>query len=83
MTPVTREDFAAEGDAKFLNSDYSGAAQLYKKAAAVNADALTYKKLGNSYYYVNNISEAVLYYAKSLELNPDDTKLKEFLAGLR
>ena len=83
MTPVTREDFAAEGDAKFLNSDYSGAAQLYKKAAAVNADALTYKKLGNSYYYVNNISEAVRYYAKSLELNPDDTKLKEFLAGLR
>jgi tetratricopeptide (TPR) repeat protein len=83
MTPVPRENFAAEGDAEFLKSDYSGAAELYKQAAGIKADAVTYKKLGNCYYYMNNISEAVRYYSKSLELNIEDTKLKKFLDGLK
>ncbi|MGB4655313.1 MAG: tetratricopeptide repeat protein [Bacteroidales bacterium] len=62
---------ALEANSAYNLRQYDSAANLY--AQIINSgyeSAELYFNLGNTYYRLNNIPEAILYYEKSLQLNP-------------
>jgi tetratricopeptide (TPR) repeat protein len=67
------------GDVEYNNKRYEIALLYYEDARKLNETAIINKKIGNCQYYLGNKSEAIKAYNKALELNPDDTKLKEWV----
>ena len=64
----------------YANQDYSSAIDKYQSilSSAIESSELYYN-LGNSYYKINEIHQAIYNYEKSLKLNPNFTEAKENL----
>ena len=64
----------------YANQDYSLAIDKYQSilSSAIESSELYYN-LGNSYYKINEIHQAIYNYEKSLKLNPNFTEAKENL----
>lgn len=62
----------AMADKAYANEDYEEAVQLYAQLAAKGENADVYYNLGNAYYRTDDIANAILWYERSLLLNPGD-----------
>ena len=93
--PSMQKTLPAEGKAE-LNRMISAAISLhdageYEKALEILAEvveidpenALAYRIQGNCYYTLGDHDAARQAYERSLQLNPEDTKLRDFLQGLK
>ena len=64
----------------FKQKNYEQAANLYEQLAASKPyDALLYFNLGNAYYKLNNIGDAVLNYQRALRIQPSFQEAKDNL----
>jgi len=62
---------------KYLNGDYRGAIELYKKILKEGYESdRVYYNLGNAYYRVGELGRAILFYEKALKLNPGDENVR-------
>ena len=63
----------SEANVFYNNSDYQNAIELYNDIidSGYHSSELYYN-LGNSYYKVNDIANSILYFEKSIRLNPSD-----------
>ena len=73
-----------EGNALYEQGDYAGAIEKYQllNHGGVDAAALYYN-LGNAFYKSNDLGRAVLFYERSLRLNPRSRDVKENLDLVR
>jgi tetratricopeptide (TPR) repeat protein len=74
----------ARANSLYESGDYAGAVEAY--LGVVNGgivDATLYYNLGNSFYKVNDLGKAVLFYERSLRLAPRDRDVRENLALVR
>ena len=63
----------SEANIFYNNSDYQNAIELYNAIidSGYHSSELYYN-LGNSYYKINDIANSILYFEKSIKLNPSD-----------
>lgn len=65
--------FIADADKAYMNSDYARALELYRQALATDgASSQLYYNIANTYYRLGEPGNAVLYYKKSLKLDPSN-----------
>ena len=67
----------ADADSAYAHNDFASAIQLYKsllKEKGESADI--YYNLGNSYFKVDNLAEAILSYERALLLSPGDSDIR-------
>lgn len=62
----------ANADASYRAADYQKAIELYKQELHSGESAAVFHNLGNCYYRVGNISQAVLCYERALKYSPTD-----------
>jgi tetratricopeptide (TPR) repeat protein len=77
--------FQKAGEA-YQNQQFDQAVELYKQILSQGYEnKAVYYNLGNSYFRLNEIGQAVLYYEKALKIDPNDADVKYNLelAGLR
>lgn len=70
----------------YQNQQFQQAAELYKQILSQGYEnKAVYYNLGNCYYRLNEIGQAILYYEKALKLDPNDADVKYNLglAGLK
>lgn len=77
--PQKGNDLIAFGDESYKSKNYKEALEAFNKALLEGDDYKTYNKIGNCYYYLGEKENAIKAYEKSLKLNPENKKLKEWL----
>jgi tetratricopeptide (TPR) repeat protein len=64
----------------YEQKDYANAITKYQKIADTKPNnAVVYFNLGNTYYKLNNISQAILNYERAVAINPDYTEAEDNL----
>ena len=66
----------AEADSAYAEGNYHRAIQLYDSLLQQGVNTELYYNLGNSYYRLDDITHAVLYYERALMLSPGDEDVK-------
>lgn len=64
------ENDMAKANAAYRAADYQKAVQLYERILKTAPSVEVYYNLGNSYYRIENIPMAILYYEKAVRLSP-------------
>ncbi len=73
-----------EGNASYEAGDYAAAIEAYRRLADAGvADGDLYYNLGNAHYRNNELGEAVLFYQRSLRIQPRNGDAKENLELVR
>lgn len=72
-------EFMKKGDIEFERKRYKIALVYFEQAALIQETADVYKRIGNCNFYLENKAEAKKAYTKSIELNPSDTQLINWL----
>ena len=74
-------DIIAQADSAYTAEDYPQAAQLYLGAISQEGpSAKLYYNLGNTYYRLGEMGNAILSYERALRLDPADKDVRENLA---
>lgn len=74
----------AEADALYEKENYAEAAKVYQMVTKANGVSYeVYYNLGNCYYNLDDIPQAVLYYERAYLLNPGDADVRANLALAR
>ena len=69
-----------DGNAYYEKGEYEKAARKYKKILEYGVESpLVYYNLGNAFFKMDNLGEAILYYEKGLKIDPKDKDLRENL----
>lgn len=64
-------------DSAYVNRDYVTAAAIYEHFIEnVGVSETVYMNLGNSYFHMDNLAKAILYYERAHLLNPTDEDIK-------
>ena len=71
-TAVTK----AEADSAYTQEHYQQAAQIYEQLLKKGVSADLYYNLGNTYYRMDNITQAMLNYERALLLSPGDKDIR-------
>jgi len=66
----------AEADSAYAQERYQKAAELYIQLLKQGVSAELYYNLGNAYYRMDNITQAVLNYERALQLSPGDEDIR-------
>ena len=66
----------AEADSAYVQENYQRAAELYEQVLKQGISADLYYNLGNSYYRMDNITQAVIAYERALLLSPGDDDIR-------
>lgn len=72
-------ELISKADSAYNIDNYEEALQLYLQAAQNGADDNLLYNIGNSYYRLNQLGKAVLYYERALKLNPTNNDAKQNL----
>jgi tetratricopeptide (TPR) repeat protein len=87
FTPAGEEQWKekfVKGNALYEEGDYQGAVDEYVDLVnSGTVDENLYYNLANSYYRIDELGEAVLFYERALRLVPRDTDVRENLALVR
>jgi len=71
----------SEGNRYYMNREYDMAAKRYTEVIACGFESgELYYNLGNAYYKMNKLAEAILYYEKALIFKPGDEDIRQNLA---
>ena len=77
------QDYVQQSGQKYAAGDYQGALSSAQQALLQNpTDWKAYQAAGNASYGLKQYEDAVVYYRRSLELNPDNQNLRLFLDKL-
>jgi len=79
----TPQQYEKYGDYYFAKKNYTYALRYYVAAEKQSPSANLYKKIGFTYYYLNNKPKAIEYIDKYLQQNPGDTQTKNWVDKLR
>lgn len=64
----------SEADQAYMDNDFEKALDLYLQAAETEgSSSALYYNIGNTYYRLNELGNAVLYYKKSLKIDPKNS----------
>ena len=66
----------AEADSAYAKENYQMAAELYEQVLKNGTSAELYYNLGNSYYRMDNMTQAVIAYERALLLSPGDEDIR-------
>ena len=66
----------AEADSSYVNENYQQAVEQYEALLKEGASADLYYNLGNAYYRMDNITQAILNYERALLLSPGDADIR-------
>ena len=66
----------ADADSAYTNEHYQKAAELYEQLLKHGVSADLYYNLGNAYYRMDNMTQAVLNYERALLLSPGDGDIR-------
>ena len=66
----------AEADSAYAHEQYQQAASLYEQVLKQGVSADLYYNLGNAYYRMDNMTQAVLAYERALLLSPGDEDVR-------
>ncbi len=66
----------AEADKAYAQEEYQRAAQMYEQLLKKGVSPDLYYNLGNSYYRMDNITQAVINYERALLLSPGDRDIR-------
>ena len=66
----------AEADSAYVDGNYQKAIMLYDSLLSEGISAEVYYNLGNAYYRIEDITHAVLYYERALQLAPGDDDIR-------
>ena len=66
----------AEADSAYAQEHYQQAARLYEEVLKQGVSADLYYNLGNAYYRMDNITQAVISYERALLLSPGDKDIR-------
>jgi tetratricopeptide (TPR) repeat protein len=66
----------AEADSAYAQENYQQAAKIYEQVLKQGVNAELYYNLGNAYYRMDNITQAVLNYERALLLSPGDEDIR-------
>jgi len=75
------ETLFRQGNNLYLNEDYRGALDIYhqiEESGKINGEL--YYNMGNAYFKLKEIGQAILYYERARKFIPNDEDLKENLA---
>lgn len=72
---VTKEN----ADSCYVRGDYQRAAKDYEELSRTEKNAAVYYNLGNSYYRLDNVPQAILAYERALLLSPGDADIRHNL----
>ena len=76
--------YVAAGQQLLTSHNYTQAAQYFLAAAKLDPNnGAAYQGLGNCYYMAGRKSDALVYYQKSLTLQPGNTQLAQFVQSLQ
>lgn len=69
-----------EGNRLYLSGDYTGARAAYQSAEQTGfAAGALFHNMGNAYYRLDEIGQAIRYYHRTLRLMPDDPRVRHNL----
>lgn len=69
-------ELISKADSAYNVDNYEDALQLYLQAAQNGADDNLLYNIGNTYYRLNHLGKAVLYYERALKVNPTNSDAK-------
>ena len=72
MQAVTK----SEADSAYVDGNYQRAIELYSQLLEKGVSAELYYNLGNSYYRMEDITQAILAYERALRLSPGDSDIR-------
>jgi tetratricopeptide (TPR) repeat protein len=74
---IQAQEIVQQANDAYTQAEFDQAIELYGKAIEENGvSADVYYNTGNSYYRVNKIAEAILYYERALLLSPGDKDIR-------
>ena len=76
LTSSAAVPLKSQADSAFVQEHYQQAIKLYEEALKEGVSAELYYNLGNSYYRMDNITQAVLNYERALLLSPGDKDIR-------
>lgn len=77
-TPV--DSLISEANRHYANLEFDQAASLYQSVVDAGYESAgLYYNLGNAYYKMNQLAQAILFYEKALELSPYDEDIRDNL----
>ena len=76
---VYASELKANADAAYRVADYQKAIELYKQELHNGESAAVFHNLGNCYYRIGNLSQAVLCYERALKYSPMDKDIQHSL----
>lgn len=65
-----------KADSAYMSDNFTEALELYMNALENGTSSQLYYNIGNTYYRLNELGNAVLYYKKALKLDPSNTDAK-------
>ncbi|MDE7410485.1 MAG: tetratricopeptide repeat protein [Paramuribaculum sp.] len=76
ITNDSESALISKADSAYNSDNYESALNLYLQAAQNGADDNLLYNIGNTYYRLNQLGKAVLYYERALKLNPTNSDAK-------
>jgi tetratricopeptide (TPR) repeat protein len=74
---ISAQDILQQANEAYAQNEFDKAIELYQQAVEENGvSASAYYNMGNSYYRLNKIASAILYYERSLLLSPGDKDVR-------
>ena len=73
----TQGDLIQSATEAYSKEDYKQATELYSEAINLNGEsAIIYYNIGNCYYKLNNVAQAILHYERALLLEPGNNDIR-------
>ncbi len=79
-----RPDYDQQADSAYAADNFALAEELYLKAAKkIGTSSTLFYNLGNTYYRQGNLGKAIVYYERSLKLDPSNSDARDNLAFVK
>jgi tetratricopeptide (TPR) repeat protein len=79
----TPEDLWRSGSELYDQGDFNGALTNYRRVEAIVVSSELYFNLGNCYYQLDSVAKSILYFEKTIKLNPRGRTARENLVLAR
>ncbi len=81
--PMGADNLKAQADSAYANEDFEAARRIYLQLARQGESAAVYYNLGSTYYRLDSMAKAVLWFERAAQLDPSDDDIRFNLAMAR
>lgn len=82
-TPMVADELKARADSAYSAEDFDTARDMYLQLARQGESAAVYYNLGSTYYRLDSMAKAVLWFERAAKLDPSDDDIRFNLAMAR